>query len=154
MIPPCPWCPKNFKKMLKSLKQQLFPVALSILPPPFSAEKACEAVVTDTTQLTAISDEGLSHSDTHTLPQAEKTSLRHKLDPQNPERIGLPLPNAVVFSRNAEEVEEEVEVDVLLCTPVPESRVGENGLDKMDIFPEEEEEEDVNEIDVTGDEAE
>lgn len=110
--------------------------------------------MSDTTELTAISDEGLSHSDAHTLPRAEKTSLRHKLDPQTPERIGPPLPNAVVFSGSSEEVEEEVEVDVLLYTPVPESRVGENGLDNMDIFPEEEEEEDVNEIDVTGDEAE
>lgn len=49
----------------------------------------------------------------------------------------------------------EEEVDVLLYSPMPLSRVSDNGLGNMDISPDEEEdEEDLNEIDVTGDEAE
>lgn len=46
-------------------------------------------------------------------------------------------------------------MDVLLYSPMPLSRVSDNGLGNMDISPDEEEdEEDLNEIDVTGDEAE
>lgn len=51
---------------------------------------------------------------------------------------------------------DEEEVDVLLFTPdkVPPTQECENGLDHMEITPEEEDEDDGNEIDVTGDEAE
>lgn len=128
----------------------------------FLARKACEAGLSDTAQQTAIND--LSHSDAHTPPQGDKTPSDHKSNPQTPERLDPPLPDAAVFIKSTgcdqeEEEEEDVEVDVLVYSPVPHSRVGENGLDNMDISPEEEEEEDVeeedvNEIDVTGDEAE
>lgn len=57
-----------------------------------------------------------------------------------------------MFIKNSSYDHEE-EVDVLLYSPVPLSRV--SGLGNMDISPDEEEdEEDLNEIDVTGDEAE
>lgn len=51
--------------------------------------------------------------------------------------------------------EEEEEVDVLLFSPDRALKTSEceNALNKMEISPDEEEE-DVNEIDVTGDEAE
>lgn len=125
----------------------------------FLARKACEAGLSDTTQQTAIND--LSHSVAHTPPQGNKTPSDHKSNPQTPERLDPPLPDAAVFIKSTgcdqeeeEEEEEDVEVDVLVYSPVPHSTVGENRLDNMDISPEEEEEEDVNEIDVTGDEAE
>lgn len=114
--------------------------------------------MSDTTQQTAINDEGLSHSDAHTPSQGDKMPSDHKSNPQTPERIDPPLSDAAVFIKSTscdqEEEEEDVEVDVLIYSPVPHSRVGENELDNMDISEEEEEEEDVNEIDVTGDEAE
>lgn len=80
------------------------------------------------------------------------------MNPQTPQRTGPPLSDAAGFSRSSgcEQEEEEVEVDVLLYSPhkVPQTGEGENRVDNTDITPEEEEEEDVNEIDVTGDEAE
>ena len=113
-------------------------------------------------QQTAVTDEGSSHSDTHTPPQEDKTPLEHNSNLQTPERTAPPLSDAVSFIKSSgcdqeeREEEEEVEVDVLLFSPdkVPQSRQCENGLDNMDVSPEEEEDEDVNEIDVTGDEAE
>lgn len=55
-----------------------------------------------------------------------------------------------------QEEEEEVEVDVLLYSPVkvPQTGEREDGLINTEITLDEDEEEDVNEIDVTGDEAE
>ncbi|XP_035515443.1 uncharacterized protein LOC118326536 [Morone saxatilis] len=119
------------------------------------ALKASDAGGSDTTQQTTINDEGSSHSDTHTAPQEDKMPLDSTLNPQTPERTD-PLSGAVGSGCNQEEEEEEVEVDVLLYSPdkVAQSRECENRLDNMNISPEEEEEEDVNEIDVTGDEAE
>ncbi|XP_037619344.1 uncharacterized protein LOC119484555 [Sebastes umbrosus] len=122
---------------------------------PDEAQKACDAGVPDTTQQTAINNEGSSHSDLH-LPQEDKVPLDHNL---NPERTSPPLSHTVGFSKSSgcdHEEEEEVEVDVLLYSPdkVPQTVECENGLDNMEITPEEEEEEDVNDIDVTGDEAE
>ncbi|XP_040003066.1 uncharacterized protein LOC120800780 isoform X2 [Xiphias gladius] len=109
----------------------------------------CDTGVSNATQQTAITDEGLSH---RLVPD-------YKLHPQTPERTGLPLPDAGGISGTSgcdQEEEEEVEVDVLLYSPVqvPQARVCGDGLDSTEITPDEEEEEDVNEIDVTGDETE
>lgn len=127
----------------------------------FLAEKTCQAGAACTTWQTAISDEGSSHSDTHTLPRGDTKSLGHKSNPQEPEKIGASLSGAVVFGENTgyEKEEDEVELDVLDYSPVLQSRVAENKLDNMGRSLEEEEEEeegedDVNVIDVTGDEAE
>ncbi|XP_033481055.1 uncharacterized protein LOC117255917 isoform X2 [Epinephelus lanceolatus] len=123
-------------------------------------KEVCDAGVPDTTHQTAINKEGSSYSDTH-LPQEYRMSLDHNLNPQTMERTSPPLSDTVAFSKKSdcdqeEEVEEEGEVDVLLYSPdkVPHIRECEKGLDNMAISPEEEEEDDETEIDVTGDEAE
>ncbi|XP_034393575.1 uncharacterized protein LOC117733790 [Cyclopterus lumpus] len=120
---------------------------------PDEAQTACEEGVSDKPQQT----EGLSHSYTH-LPQEDKMPLVHNLNSRIPERTSPPRLGAVGFGRSSgcdqeEEEEEEEEVDVLLFSPdkVTLTEVFENGLDNMEITPEEEEEEDVIEIDVTGD---
>lgn len=102
---------------------------------------------------TTTDDASSSHSDNQ-LPQENKMPLDHNLNPQTPERMGPSLSDAGRLSCNQEE--EEVEVDVLLYSPdkVSQPRECEAGLDNTDIIPDEEDEEDVNEIDVTGDEAE
>ncbi|XP_049428755.1 formin-J isoform X2 [Epinephelus fuscoguttatus] len=128
---------------------------------PDEAQEVCDAGVPDTTQQTAINKEGSTYSDTH-LPQEYRMSLDHNLNPQTVERTSPPLSDTVAFSKKSdcdqeeEEVEEEGEVDVLLYSPdkVPHIRECEKGLDNMAISPEEEEEDDETEIDVTGDEAE
>ncbi|XP_044044820.1 uncharacterized protein LOC122872861 isoform X2 [Siniperca chuatsi] len=123
---------------------------------PDEARKACDAGVSNTGGYVVHSSRLCC--DTH-LPQNDKMPLDHNLNPQTPEGTGPPLSDTVGFSTSSgcdqEGGEEEVEVDVLLYSPdkVPQISECENGLD-MDINPEEEEEEDVNEIDVTGDEAE
>lgn len=104
------------------------------------AASLCSTGVSDITQ-TSTNDDGSSHGDSQ-LP----------LSPQTPERTGPSLPSISACSQE----EEEVEVDVLLYSPdkVSQTRECEPGLHNTDISPDEEEEEDVNEIDVTGDEAE
>ncbi|XP_050922978.1 uncharacterized protein LOC108885748 [Lates calcarifer] len=98
-----------------------------------------------------INNEGLSHSDTH-LPQLNKP-WHHNLYTRTPERTGPPLPGAGgIVSGCDQEEEEEVEVDVLLYSPVkvPQTGEREDGLINTEITLDEDEEEDVNEIDVTG----
>ncbi|XP_056227214.1 uncharacterized protein LOC130165997 isoform X2 [Seriola aureovittata] len=121
----------------------------------------CDTGESNTTQQTVNNDEGLSHSDTH-LPQEIKLLSDDNLQPKTPP------PDAGGISRTSGcggeeeekeeggEEEEEVEVDVLLYSPVkvPQTRECEDEHNNMEITPDEEEEEDVNEIDVTGDEAE
>ncbi|XP_037328792.2 uncharacterized protein LOC119218450 [Pungitius pungitius] len=102
---------------------------------------------------TAIHDEGSFHSDTH-LPQEDKIpSLSHR----TVQRTGETQSDAVGSGGSSGcDEEEEVEVDVVLLSPdkVSPTQECENVLDHMEITPEEEDEEDGNEIDVTGDEAE
>lgn len=118
----------------------------------------------DTTQQTEINHEGSSHSDTHPPQEEKATLLERNMDPVTPERPG-PAPSdrggsikSSGCSREKEEAneEEEEEVDILLYSPdkVPQFRGQDKTLDNMDTTAEEEEEDDVNEIDVTGDEAE
>ncbi|XP_029295885.1 uncharacterized protein LOC115013599 isoform X1 [Cottoperca gobio] len=117
--------------------------------------------VLDTTQHHAITDESSSHSDTH-LPQQDEIPLNYNLNPQTPESTAPPLSDAVGFSKSSgcdqgeTKEEEDVDVDVLIYSPdqVPQTGECENRLDCIEITPEEEEEEDVTEVDVTGDEAE
>lgn len=116
----------------------------------FLARKACDAGVSDTVRY--IVDSSRLCCDTH-LPQ-DKMPSDHNL---NTDAVGLSKsPGCDQEKEDEEEEEEEVEVDVLLYSPdkVPRTKECENGLDNMHITPEEEEEEDVHEIDVTGDEAE
>ncbi|XP_034093007.1 uncharacterized protein LOC117560259 isoform X2 [Gymnodraco acuticeps] len=124
---------------------------------PDEALKAHDAGVSDTHQ-TSFNNEDSSHSDTH-LPQQNKTPL----NPQTPKRTSPPPSDTVGFCKTSgcdqeeNEEEEEVEVDILHYSPdkVPPSRECLNGLDNIEMTPEEEEEEeDVNDVDVTGDEAE
>lgn len=125
----------------------------------FLAQKACDAGVSDTARY--IIDGSRLCCDTR-LPQEDEMPSDHNLNPKTPERTGPPLSDTVGFSKSSgcdqeKEEEEEVEVDVLLYSPdkVLRTKECENGLDSMHIIsPEEEEEEDVHEIDVTGDEAE
>lgn len=132
----------------------------------FLAQKACGAGVWDTTQQTEIHHEGSSPSDTHPPQEEKATLLEHNMDPVTPERPG-PAPSdsggfikSSFCSREKEEdeddEEEEEEVDILLYSPdkVPQFRGHDKTLDNIDTTAEEEEEDDVNEIDVTGDEAE
>ncbi|XP_035039173.1 uncharacterized protein LOC118124983 isoform X2 [Hippoglossus stenolepis] len=101
----------------------------------------------NTTQQTAVQDDG---SD---LPQKDKPSDDYLL-PQTLEKTGPGLFDAGGINRTPGCEEEEEEVDVLLYSPV-KLQTREDGLHNMEIIPdEEEEEEDVNEIDVTGDEEE
>ncbi|XP_045904502.1 uncharacterized protein LOC123970491 [Micropterus dolomieu] len=125
---------------------------------PEEAPEACDAGVSDTVTYTG--DSSRLCCDTE-LPQEDQRPSDPNLDPQTPEITGLPLSDAVGFRKSTgcdqeEEEEEEVEVDVLLYSPdkVPQSSECEICLDNMEVTPEEEEEEDVHEIDVTGDEAE
>lgn len=79
--------------------------------------------------------------------------------PKTADRTAPHLPDLGGMSRTSgcdQDEEEEVEVDVLLFSPdrAPQVKECENGFTNMEITPDEEEEEDVNEIDVTGDEAE
>lgn len=101
----------------------------------------------------ATNDDGSSDSQ---LPREDKKPLDHNLNPQTPERTGPSLSGGFSWNSGCNQEEEEVEVDVLLYSPdkVPQTRECEDGLDNMALTPDEEEEEDVNEIDVTGDEAE
>ncbi|KAM7393676.1 hypothetical protein PAMP_020531 [Pampus punctatissimus] len=96
--------------------------------------------VSDKTQ-TATNDGGSSHSD---------------WNPQTVETTGPSLSDAGRFSWRSGCNQEEEEVDILLYSPdkEPQSKECEDGLDNTYETPDEEEEEDVNEIDVTGDEAE
>lgn len=121
----------------------------------FSAEKSFP-VPSNTTQETAIKTKGSFHIDTH-LPQDNRLPSDDDLCPWTADRTGPHLPDDGGMSRTSgcdHEEEEEVEVDVLLFSPVraPEIRECEDTLN-MEVSPDEEEE-DVNEIDVTGDEAE
>ncbi|XP_071361229.1 uncharacterized protein [Trachinotus anak] len=115
----------------------------------------CDAGESNTTQQIAITDEGLSHSDTH-QPQEIKLLSEHNSHPQTPLSDAGGILRTSGWDEDKEEEEEEVEVDVLLYSPlkVPQTRECDDGLNNMEITPDEEEEEDVNEIDVTGDEAE
>ncbi|XP_026214752.1 uncharacterized protein LOC113161401 isoform X2 [Anabas testudineus] len=113
-------------------------------------------VPSNTTQETAIKTKGSFHIDTH-LPQDNRLPSDDDLCPWTADRTGPHLPDDGGMSRTSvcdHEEEEEVEVDVLLFSPVraPEIRECEDTLN-MEVSPDEEEE-DVNEIDVTGDEAE
>ncbi|XP_042341019.1 uncharacterized protein LOC121942023 [Plectropomus leopardus] len=118
------------------------------------------ARVTDTTQQTASHGDGSAHINT-LLHREDKMPWDHNLNHKSPERTGSRLPDPVALSQSSdcnreEEDEGELEVDVLLYSPekVPQTGVYENGLNSIIITPEEEEEEDVNEIDVTGHGAE
>jgi len=104
----------------------------------------------------ASSDEDAPHSDSRVPPQNKTANS----SPHIPKKLG-PLASladeiSVSSDSNQEEEEEEEEVDVLLYSPEkgPLNRGCEDGPSKMVIISDEEEEEDVNEIDVTGDEAE
>ncbi|XP_044202324.1 uncharacterized protein LOC122979161 isoform X1 [Thunnus albacares] len=112
----------------------------------------CSTGVSDIMQA-ATNDDGSSDSQ---LPREDKKPLDHNLNPQTPERTGPSLSGGFSWNSGCNQEEEEVEVDVLLYSPdkVPQTRECEDGLDNMALTPDEEEEEDVNEIDVTGDEAE
>ncbi|XP_036956934.1 uncharacterized protein LOC119021055 isoform X4 [Acanthopagrus latus] len=126
------------------------------------AQKACGAGVWDATPQTGINDEGSSHSDTHPPQQEQAMLLEHNMEPLTPERPGPAPSDSGGFikssgcSREKAEDDDEEEVDILLYSPdkVPQFRGHEKTLDNIDSTAEEEEEEDVNEIDVTGDEAE
>ncbi|KAM8771753.1 uncharacterized protein AB9X84_001256 isoform 3-T4 [Acanthopagrus schlegelii] len=147
------------------LEQEVASVAAKAETPlrtPDEAQKACGAGVWDATPQTGINDEGSSHSDTHPPQQEQAMLLEHNMDPLAPERPGPAPSDSGGFikssgcSREKEEDDNEEEVDILLCSPdkVPQFRGHEKTLDNIDSTAEEEEEEDVNEIDVTGDEAE
>ncbi|XP_068445452.1 uncharacterized protein [Clinocottus analis] len=113
-------------------------------------DEACDEEVSDKPKQT----EGSSPSDTH-LPQQDKRPLVSNLNLQTPERTSPPLLDAVWFGRSSgcDQEEEEVEVDILLFSPdkLPLAEECENGLDNVETTSEQEEEEDVIEIDVTGD---
>lgn len=116
------------------------------------AGRTSDTGVSKTTQQAANHNEGVYHSD---LPQDQPTD--HNLQPQTPGRAGPPLSVAGGISRTSgckeEEDEEEEEVDILCFSPV-KVQTTEDELHNVEIIPDEEEEEDANEIDVTGDEAE
>ncbi|KAM8879301.1 uncharacterized protein AB9W97_014741 [Spinachia spinachia] len=110
---------------------------------------ACGEGVSGETPQTAIHSEGSVHSDVHLL-QVDKMTLSHR----TPRRTSEPQSDAVGSGGSSGcDEEEEVEVDVLLLSPdkVPPTQRCENGLDHMEITAEDEDEEDGNEIDVTGD---
>ncbi|KAK2815655.1 hypothetical protein Q5P01_026122 [Channa striata] len=126
---------------------------------PDEGKKSCDAKGSLTTQETSIDIEGLSHGDSP-LEQENKLVSDHNLYPQAPETAGPSLLDDSGISRtlscDQEEEEEDVEVDVMIFSPdkVPETKDCEHGLNKMEITPDEDEEEDVRDIDVTGDEEE
>ncbi|TKS69232.1 hypothetical protein D9C73_003296 [Collichthys lucidus] len=143
------------------------PVSAAEREQTLEAQQSCDARVSDTTQQTARHDKGRCHSNSHTPPQEDKGPLNN-LNLQTPERTGPPLPDTGAATKSSgcnqqeeddddDDDDEEVDVDILLYSPDKEPQPGEceNGLDDMDInLEEEEDEEDLNEIDVTGDEAE
>ncbi|XP_030595991.1 uncharacterized protein LOC115787426 [Archocentrus centrarchus] len=98
-----------------------------------------------------IKDEGSSQSDA-LLPRAE-TTLDCTLLPRTLETIS----RTSGCDQKGEEEEDEEEVDVLVYSPEKApltTGCGAGLLNSTDVTPDEDEEEDVNEIDVTGDEAE
>ncbi|XP_034543132.1 uncharacterized protein LOC117815491 isoform X2 [Notolabrus celidotus] len=123
--------------------------------------QACATAESDATQW--INGDGSSLNDPNQCSEDTMHS-DHSLNPQTPQRTVLPLMDADGCNRISgcaqvgkdEEEDEEAEVDILLCSPdkVPQTRDRENGLENVDTSPEEDEEEDVKEIDVTGDETE
>ncbi|XP_029915076.1 uncharacterized protein LOC115364651 [Myripristis murdjan] len=98
----------------------------------------------------AVTDEGFTNSDSSLLLENNMTS-------RTPQRIHQPWLDFWTVSMSSEwgqEDEEEMEVDVLVCSPDKVLQTKECGVgsDVMVLSPEEEEEEiDVTEIDVTGD---
>ncbi|XP_013128461.1 uncharacterized protein LOC102082595 isoform X3 [Oreochromis niloticus] len=98
----------------------------------------------DTTGSPFLNDDCSSHSDT-LLPE-ENTALD----------LLHPLTVKITSTDKKGKEEEEEEVDVLVCSPekAPQTRECEGFLNNIDMTPNEDEEDDVNEIDVTGDEAE
>nr|XP_020451793.1 uncharacterized protein LOC109957896 [Monopterus albus] len=121
-----------------------------------SAEgKTCDAGVLNTAKQTDVKKTGLSHNDTH--PQENKLVSDHNFCPQIPERTGPPLWETGGISGTpgcGQEADEEVEVDVLLCSPdmIAETEECEHGHN-LKINLDNEEEEDMSEIDVTGDDG-
>lgn len=116
--------------------------------------KSCDELSSDTTQESAIKNLKLSYTDPQ-LPQEGR--LASDLDVYTPaaaDGTGSHLPDDGGMCRTSDRdrVEEEEEVDVLLFSPerVPKTGECENALKNMEISPDEEEE-DGNEIDVTGD---
>lgn len=101
----------------------------------------------------------------NTLQQEDKSLSDCNLSPESHSRIqSPPPPHQLPFCRPSQhdkvDVEEEVEVDILLYSPVHQPRGCKNILDNMDTPQEKtedemekEEEEDMSEIDVTGDET-
>lgn len=111
-----------------------------------------------------VKPEGSSHSDALLLPQA-KTALDCKLLPRTPETAAPPAPpvshaDGVGRTSGCDDKgkeDDDEEVDVLVYSPEngPQTAgCGDGLLSNIDVTPDEDEEEDVNEIDVTGDEAE
>lgn len=99
---------------------------------------------------TAANEQGSPHSDSQVC-QDNEIPLDHILSPLNSEESGSSLSEISVGCKP--EVEEEEEVDVLHYSPdnVPQTREWDVGPNHSDTT---EDEEDVHEIDVTGDEAE
>ncbi|KAK2919421.1 hypothetical protein Q8A73_003792 [Channa argus] len=122
---------------------------------PDEGEKSCNAKGSFTTVESPIDIEGLSHSD---MDQEDKLVSDHNLYPQAPETAGPSFLYDGGISRTSScaQEEEEVEVDVVVYSPdkVLQTKDCEDGLNKIEITPDEDEEEDVNDIDVTGDESE
>ncbi|KAM4585320.1 uncharacterized protein PAE49_004603 [Odontesthes bonariensis] len=114
----------------------------------------CSSGGSDATQF-ASSDEDAPHSDSRVPPQNKTANS----SPDIPKKLGPPASLAdeiSVSSDGSQEEEEEEEVDVLLYSPEkgPLNTGCEDGPSNMVLISDEEEEEDVNEIDVTGDEGE
>lgn len=105
----------------------------------------CGTGKSDTTGSPFLNDDCSSHSDT-LLPE-ENTALDFMLQP---------LTAKITSTDKKGKEEEEEEVDVLVCSPekASQTRECEGFLNNIDMTPNEDEEDDVNEIDVTGDEAE
>lgn len=99
----------------------------------------------DTTGSPFLNDDCSSHSDA--LQPEENTALDFMLQP---------LTVKMTSTDKKGKEEEEEEVDVLVCSPekASQTRECEGFLNNTDMTPNEDEEDDVNEIDVTGDEAE
>ncbi|CAJ1052961.1 uncharacterized protein LOC117815491 isoform X1 [Xyrichtys novacula] len=123
--------------------------------------QACDEAVSDTAQLETNSDSA-SHIGPH-WPQVDGIVPDHNLNLETTHRTCLPLLDGCMSNKisgcapeEIEKEEEDEEVDVLLLSPerVPQSRDCENGLENVDPSPEEDEDEDAREVDVTGDEAE
>ncbi len=90
------------------------------------------------------------------MPSDLDSSLQapQRFDPSQSDSAGFIKSSGC--DQDEEEEQEEVEVDILLYSPDkgPQSSNCENELVNMDASLEEDEDEDGNEIDVTGDEAE